>query len=255
MSLDIVDLREFYINPLGQAVRRVLRARLRRIWPNVKGETLLSLGYGTPLLRPWRGEAGALLAMMPGAQGVAYWPREGPNASCLVNITDLPLEDESVDRVILMHALETVPDADALLREVWRVLKSNGRALIIVPNRRGLWAHFDRTPFGTGQPYSSFQLKDTLRDHGFVVDRTWRALYMPPVQARPVLAMADKIEKYGSWLFPGFGGLLIVEAGKQVYAPLLTKSRSFHPRLVLPLPFPMPSREAHEGDSALYSGN
>ena len=52
MSSDIVDLREFYQSPLGQAVERLLRARLRRIWPNLKGEKILALGYGTPLLRP-----------------------------------------------------------------------------------------------------------------------------------------------------------------------------------------------------------
>src|ERR1700744_611546 len=102
----IVDLREFYLSPLGQAVRRLLRARLRRIWPNVKGERVLALGYGTPLLRPLLGEADALVAMMPATQGVAYWPREGPNVSSLVDIDNLPLSDGTIDRVILMHALE-----------------------------------------------------------------------------------------------------------------------------------------------------
>lgn len=241
MSLDIVDLREFYRNPLGQTVRHLLRTRVRRIWPDVKGETLLALGYGTPLLRPWLEEAHTVLAMTHKTMGVAYWPREGPNRACLTDLTNLPLPNESVDRVILLHALEAESDPDALLREVWRVLKGHGRALLIVPNRRGLWAHSDRTPFGTGRPYSAFQLRDTLRDHGFLVDRTWRSLYLPPLQARPVLAAADVLEKGLGWLLPGFGGLLVMEAGKQIYAPLLTKARNFKHRLVLPLPFPVPS--------------
>lgn len=240
MSIDVVDLREFYINPLGRAVRRILRVCLQRIWPSVRGETILTLGYGTPLLRPWLGEARALLAMMPGPQGVAYWPREGPNISCLTNINELPLPDESIDRIILMHALEAVPDSDGLLAEVWRVLKSNGRILAIVPNRRGLWAHSDRTPFGTGRPYSAFQLRDMLRDHGFLVDRSWRSLYMPPSQLRIFLRLADVMEKYAGWLFPSFGGLLLVEAGKQVYAPLLTKAKGNQRRLLLPLSLPVP---------------
>jgi SAM-dependent methyltransferase len=238
MYSDIVDLREFYLNPLGQAVRRLLRARLRRIWPNVKGERILALGYGTPLLRPWLGDAETLLPMMPAAQGVAYWPREGPNISTLVDIGDLPLRDQSIDRVILIHALEAVPEAAGMLRETWRVLKSGGRILMIVPNRRGIWAHSDRTPFGTGQPYSAFQIKDALRDHGFLVDRTWRALFMPPSQSRMWLSMADMLEKTGEKLFPGFGGLLIMEAGKQIYAPLAAKAKLTRHRLVLPLPIP-----------------
>ncbi len=241
MSLDIVDLREFYINPLGQTARRLLRARLAKIWPQIEGQTVLALGYGTPLLRPWLEKAGNLLVMMPGEQGVAYWPREGPNKTCLTDLNNLPLPDECVDRVIVMHALETSREPDALLREAWRVLRANGQALFIVPNRRGLWAHSDRTPFGTGQPYSSSQLKQALRNQGFLIDRSWRALIMPPVQARPMLALADVMEKGAGWLFPGFGGLLVMEASKQIMGGILTKSRVPSRRLVLPLPFPVPS--------------
>ncbi len=240
MYSDIVDLREFYLSPLGHAVQRLLRARVQRIWPSVKGEKVLALGYGTPLLRPLLGEAASLIAMMPAAQGVAYWPREGPNISTLVDVGDLPLPDSSVDRVILMHAIEGAPEAHGLLREIWRVMKSGGRLLMIVPNRRGIWAHSDRTPFGTGQPYSAFQIKDTLRDHGFLADRTWRALYMPPSQSRLWLSMADTLETFGEKLFPGFGGVLVMEAGKQIYAPLTAKARLIRHRLVLPLPMPAP---------------
>jgi SAM-dependent methyltransferase len=241
MYTDVVDLREFYLSPLGQTVRRLLRARLSSVWPQLRGEKVLALGYGTPLLRPLLEEAGAVMAMMPAAQGVAYWPREGPNLSCLVDVDNLPLPDNSIDRVILMHALEGAASPQNILREIWRVLKSGGRVLTIVPNRRGLWAHSDRTPFGSGQPYSAFQIKDTLRDQGFLVDRMWRSLYLPPSQSRLMLSLADILEKYGEKLFPGFGGVLLLEAGKQLYAPFLTKSKVASHRLVLPLQMPVPS--------------
>lgn len=237
MHNDVVDLREFYLSPLGQTVRRILRARLSRIWPNPGNERILALGYGTPVLRPWLGSA-RLIALMPAAQGVAYWPREGPNVSALVDMDSLPLPDDSIDRVILMHAIESTSELHGLLREIWRVLKSGGRMLAAVPNRRGLWAHSDRTPFGTGQPYSAFQIKDTLRDHGFLVDRMFRALYLPPSQSRFLLPLADFLEKYGEIVCPGFGGLLLMEAGKQVYAPLAAKKKLSPHRLVLPLPLP-----------------
>jgi len=235
MYADIVDLREFYQSPLGRTAQRLLQARVLRIWPRLRGERVLALGYGTPLLRPWLEEAGALLAMMPDAQGVAYWPREGPNLSSLVDASNLPLADQSIDRAILLHALEGAESAASMLREIWRVLKGGGRLLLMVPNRRGLWAHSDRTPFGTGQPYSAFQLKDTLRDQGFLVDRSFRALYMPPSSSRLLLRAADFLERAGEVLFPGFG-----EAGKQLYAPLPAKRRAARHRLVLPLPMPAP---------------
>jgi SAM-dependent methyltransferase len=240
MFADVVDLREFYLSPLGQTARRLLRTQVRQIWPNVQGEQILALGYGTPLLRPFLAEAATIVTMMPAAQGVAYWPREGPNVSCLVETDRLPLPDNSIDRAILVHALEGADTPNGMLREIWRVLKSGGRILIIVPNRRGLWAHSDRTPFGTGRPYSAFQIKDTLRDHGFLIDRTWNTLYMPPSSSRLMLSLADFLEKYGPKFFPGFGGLLVMEAGKQLYGPLLTKSKTFPHRLVLPLPISGP---------------
>ncbi|MFY9288362.1 MAG: methyltransferase domain-containing protein [Alphaproteobacteria bacterium] len=247
MHTDIVDLREFYLSPLGQTARRLLRLRLREIWPQLRGERVLALGYGTPLLRPLLEEAGAILPMMPAVQGVSFWPREGPNLSALVDANNLPLPDASIDRVIIMHGLEGADDPHGMSREIWRVLKNSGRLLVIVPNRRGLWAHSDGTPFGTGQPYSSSQIKDTLRDHGFLVDRMWRSLYMPPSQSRLLLTLADFFEKYGARFFPGFGGLLLLEAGKQLYAPLLTKTKAASHRLILPLQMPVSSNPLPTG--------
>jgi len=247
MHTDIVDLREFYLGGLGQTVRRLLRDRIRHIWPNLRGETVLALGYGTPVMRSMLDEAHQIIAMMPATQGVSYWPREGPNRSCLVDSSNLPLADGSIDRVILMHGLEGASDPNAMMREVWRVMKSGGRVLMIVPNRRGVWAHSDGTPFGNGQPYSASQLRSMLRDHGLLVDRSWRALFMPPVHSRLVLSLAELFEKYGERLFPGFGGLLLMEAGKQLYAPLLVKPKPVGRRVVLPLPLPLPTNPVPTG--------
>ncbi len=238
MSLDVVDLREFYISPLGRVVRRLLREKLTGIWPSLTGETLLALGYGTPLLRPWLGQVERLVAIMPDAQGVAYWPREGPNVSCLADLSQLPLPDCSVDKVILLHALEPALDPEAVLDEVWRVLKPNGQALVVVPNRRGLWAHSDATPFGSGQPYSKSQLKSLLRKQGFLTERSWYALFLPPSASRLALSLAGLLEKYVARLCPAVGGVLVMEASKQLYAPTMVKVRSFGRRLILPMPFP-----------------
>lgn len=251
MYTDVLDLREFYLNPLGLTVRRVLRARLATIWPHLRGEKILALGYGTPLLRPLLDKGGEPFAMMPAPQGVVYWPREGPNLSSLVDIDNLPLPDSSIDRVILFHGFEGSTHPTHMLREVWRVLKSGGRLLMIVPNRHGLWAHSDRTPFGNGQPYSARQLKDVLSDQGFLVDRVWNALFLLPSASRMMLSMADLLERYGEILFPGLGGLHLMEAGKQLYEPLLTKRRVAKHRLVLPLPLPLPQGPLPAGRSSL----
>ncbi|MDE2028939.1 MAG: methyltransferase domain-containing protein [Alphaproteobacteria bacterium] len=233
----MVELREFYHNPAGRTARRLLCARVAALWPHVAGERILVLGYGPPMLRPWLGQAHSVHAFMPAGQGVAYWPREGPNISCLVDPTDLPLPDASIDRVVLLHALEAMPDPAPMLREIWRVLKSGGRLLTVAPNRRGFWAHNDRTPFGNGQPYSPRQARSLLHGQGFLIERLAFALYAPPGAARFGFSFVDRVEKIAARLFSGFGGVLLIEAGKQLYAPRVEKKALRH-RLVLPLPLP-----------------
>lgn len=239
MHSDILDLREFYLSSLGFTVRRMLRRRLERFWPSLKSERILALGYGTPLLRPWLEEKNTVLSMMPASQGVTYWPREGPNVSSLVDMENLPLPDLSIDRVVLLHALEGTADVQSLTREIHRVLKSQGRLLIMVPNRLGFWAHSDRTPFGNGEPYSATQVRNALHGAGFLIDRTVTTLFFPPTSSRLVLSLADYIEKFGEKVYPSFGGLLFIEASKQLYAPLLTKAKPRQHRLILPLPLPV----------------
>ncbi len=240
MFSDIIELRDFYQNPLGHMARRIISSRVSDMWPDMRGERVLILGYGAPLLRSLSQKTQALYAFMPAAQGVSYWPREGPNISCLIEIDNLPLPDNSIDRIIALHAMEGVAEPAAMLREVWRVMKSGGRFLTIVPNRRGLWAHSDRTPFGNGQPYSASQIKNALHHHGFLIERVRHALYAPPSALRLNLSFADKIEKIAARLFPGFGGLLFLEASKQLYAPIQPKTGGLRHRLVLPLSMPMP---------------
>lgn len=217
MRPDVIDLRDFYLSRLGQIVRRMIRRRIREIWPNAGGFSVLGLGYATPYLRPFRDEAERVLVIMPAAQGVTQWPGDGPNQVALADETDLPLPDASVDRVLLVHALENSEEIRPMLREVWRVMASGGRMLIVVPNRRGIWARFERTPFGQGYTFSPPQLNRLLRDNLFSPLQSTAALYMPPSASRMMLRAAGAWEQLGSRWGRAFAGVLVVEAGKQVY--------------------------------------
>ena len=163
---------------------RLLRARLREVWPNVRGETVLGLGYATPFLRPFIEEAERTMAFMPAQQGVTRWPREGRNLTALVDEIDLPLPDRSVDRVLLIHAVECTEQVRPLLREIWRVMADGGRLITVAPTRAGLWSQIDRSPFYQGHPYSPGQLAALLRANMFAPMRQTRALFMPPTRSR-----------------------------------------------------------------------
>src|ERR1700710_2319583 len=167
MSIDVVDLRDFYGQRLATVGRHFVGRGIRRRWSDARGQRVLGIGYATPYLGLFREEAERCLAFMPAAQGVVKWPTARPTLASLVDEYALPLPDSAMDRVLLVHALEMTDDAGALLREVWRVLNAGGKLLAVVPNRRGLWARMDTTPFGHGRPYSRPQIIQLLRDAWF----------------------------------------------------------------------------------------
>jgi len=236
MWMDVVDLRDFYASALGGTARRMIRRRIRDISPESKNMKVLGLGYTTPYLGMFKTDAERTLAFMPAAQGVLHWPNETRSLTTLVDEADLPLEDLSMDRVLIVHAVECSEQLRSLLREVWRVLKGNGKVLIVVPNRSGVWARMERTPFGFGRPYSPRQLNTLLRDTMFTPVRAERALYVPPSKSRMVLGSAPAWENIGHRLFPGFAGVCLVEATKQVYAGTPASTQGVRQRKMVALP-------------------
>lgn len=218
MSVDVIDLQEFYARPLGCVVRRLLLHRIRARWRNVRGLAVFGLGFATPYLGAFREEAARVAALMPAAQGVTAWPESGASLTALVDDTELPLPDASVDRLLVVHSLETSEATSGMLREIWRVLAPGGRVLLVVPNRRGVWSQIDATPFGHGRPYSRGQLARLLRDSLFTPVDWAHALHMPPFNWPVLLRSAVAWERLGAILWPAFSGVILVEATKQIYA-------------------------------------
>ena len=152
---------------------------------------------------------------------------------------ELPLPDASVDRVLLVHGLENTEQVGPLFREIWRVLASGGRLLVVVPNRRGIWARMERTPFGQGHPYSPGQLSRLLRDNLFLPGERISALYVPPLRSHMLLRTAGAWENLGHRLGNTFAGVLLMEADKQIYAvPTMKMRRRQRRPISLPLPAP-----------------
>jgi len=216
--MDVVDLKEFYSHGLGPVARRLIAHRVRARWSNMSGQRVAGLGYAAPYLGVWRDEALSVLALMPARQGVVHWPEGGRNAATLVHEADLPLADSSIDRLLVVHGLELWDGLEERLDEIWRVLAPDGRVLIVVPNRRGMWARADSTPFGHGRPFSRPQLIKFLREANFTPTGWSSALFVPPFERAFLRRSAAAWERLGLWLWPGFAGIIIVEATKQVFA-------------------------------------
>lgn len=228
MYCDLADLRSFYDSRLGSITKRLLRQRVLRLWQDLHPEErILALGYPLPLLRPLTPLVKQVTCVMPAQQGILTWPREGPNQALLAYEDHLPFADCSFDRILVLHALENTELLRPMLRELWRVLGSQGRLMVIVPNRRGLWTARDHTPFGHGHPYSQRQIKSLLSDCFFTPLRFEAGLYMPPFKEGASFRAAQTWERLGARWWPRFAGVLVIEACKQLYAGTPLKKEHF----------------------------
>ncbi len=220
MAADAHAAADFYATSRGAVASRLLRERLSLLWPNLRGQSVLGIGFTAPYLRLWREEAARCVALTPAQMGATRWPLGAPNLSCTAEEDALPFPDLLFDRVLLVHGLEAAESARRLLRETWRVLKDDGHLLVVAPNRAGIWAYSERTPFGHGQPYSFTQIGRLLAASLYRVERRDTALYLPPTNWRLVLRSAQLFEHTGRKWLTGFAGVTITEAVKDLYAAM-----------------------------------
>ncbi len=223
MATDVQAANDFYTSRRGGVAARLLRERLGLMWPDLAGQAVLGIGYTAPYLRLWREDAARCIALTPSQIGMARWPVGSPNLTCTAEEDALPFADSGFDRVLLVHGLEAAERSTRLLREVWRVLKDDGRLLIVAPNRAGLWAHVENTPFGQGQPYSAGQITRLLAATLFHEERRDTALFLPPTDLRVILRGAPLWERTGRRLLSGFAGVTLTEASKDLYAVIPLK--------------------------------
>lgn len=245
MFPDVVDLREFYESGFGLFTRKCVRAACQRLWANAGGEMVLGLGFATPYLRPYLQEAERVLAFMPAQQGVTWWPREGPNATALIDETRLPLPDLSIDKIILVHCLENTDHMGDLLQECARVLKPQGRMIVITPNRNGWWARSAGSPFSFGFSFSLPHLRRVLTHNRFQIERHERAGFVPAWAMSLLGKSVDWLERQGQRFFPALGSIFLVEVSKQVYARPIREKISVAQPVLIPMPdlvAPTPTR-------------
>ena len=93
MTIDVIDLRDFYSQRLGIVARRLINRGIHARWPDAQGQRVLGLGYPTPYLGLFREDSERCIAFMPAAQGVLKWPTARPTLAALVDEFSLPLPD------------------------------------------------------------------------------------------------------------------------------------------------------------------
>ncbi len=222
MRPDVLAMHKFYQTPLGQAVSQLIHRCVNPLWSATE-KPLYGLGYALPYLEHARDEADLVgyFALMPAAQGVFHWPSMQESATALVDEYHLPIADSSIDRLLVVHAIEHSDRPAHLFREIWRVLAPGGQVVVVAPNRRRTWSALDTTPFGYGQPYSRTQLSSLMADQMLPPEKWDTALMVPPLFWPGTAKLMRGVERGMHSLGKNMGGALVLSARKQVYGTLV----------------------------------
>lgn len=141
-----------------------------------------------------------------------------------ISLEELPFASQSMDLVVLPHALEFAEDPHRVLREVERVLMPEGQVVISGFNPISLWGlrqivgrTFD-APFlpREGQFLALPRLKDWLKLLGFEVHRGHFGCYRPPFSAERWQARFGFMEGFGDRWWSYCGAVYMVHAVKRV---------------------------------------
>jgi SAM-dependent methyltransferase len=118
----------------------------------------------------------------------AFNSHRGPRQSAVGDVRDLPFRDAAFDAIYSMGTIEHFDETERAVREIARVLRPGGRAIVGVPNR---YDPFLRAPFvaalqavglygyGFEKSYSRGALKEMLEDAGLTVIAETAILFIP----------------------------------------------------------------------------
>jgi len=229
----IIGLGHWLQTPAGRYLLAWEQARLDEAVADIFGFHALQLGL--PELDALRGNRmpHRWIALDAEATLPASSPGLEPSAAMLrCDFDALPLDSQSLDLVVLPHALELARDAHLALREVERVLRPEGRVVILGFNPNSLWGlrqRFGRlrlrvAPRSTRPLYlpsdgdfiGHRRLRDWLRLLSFEVEDGRFGCYRPPFESAQWLLRFGWLESVGERWWPVFGAVYCVVAVKRV---------------------------------------
>lgn len=218
MRQSAATLEAFYTSRIGRAASALIARRISDLWASGPGEIILGIGYTLPVFAAWPAPHMVGLSVLPEEIGS---PAPAPTHQGRVLLAPehrLPFAEASFDRILMLHALEEADHPRQLMREAWRLLAPEGRLIIGTTNRRSLWSVNEALALGHGRPWTRRQLVRFLSESLFQVTASATAVHMPPLDWSVITSAANIWERVGDTAMPGFGGLVLVEATKRLYA-------------------------------------
>lgn len=203
-------LRDWFQAPLGQYLLEKERAYLDEVTPDIFGFHALQLGMSeVDLLRENRITHKMRIA-------------DCGEVDVLAKCHELPLATQSIDLVVLAHALEFADEPHAILREVDRVMMPEGRLVIVGFNPWSLWGlrsalGFSREQYPwNGRFLSLLRVKDWLALLGFDVSAGRLIAYAPPFDSERWRRRFGFMEPAGDRWWAVGGAVYMLQAIKRV---------------------------------------
>lgn len=216
-------LQAWFDSPLGRSLGEIERDALDRHLDRWTGARLLQVG----------GFGGGRRVRRANTSRQWLVDREAP-ADCLLEPERLPFLSDTMDIVVLVHALEFSSNPHRVLREAARVLAPEGHLVVLAFNRLSLWG-LTRALSGRsrrGAPWNGRYLTAwRLRDWLALLDLETRVseayFYRPPLNRPKLQERLVRLERIGPAVLPWFGGVHLMVAQKHV--PALTPLRPLRP--------------------------
>lgn len=199
--------------PLGQRCLKVERGLVRQALEQAFGEQFLQIGL-------WGGEDSFTRYARTQRTTLLDW-RPLPAAQVLSDTHALAITTGSVDAVLLPHTLELAPSPHALLREVDRVLRADGRVVVLSFNPNGLWglrqvASPGGYPPGHRPPMLESRLGDWLKLLSFDIDKRTRYCHTLPLERVRRFGTFPREDWARRWM-PVLGGGYLLSARKRAH--------------------------------------
>ncbi len=245
-----LQLQEWYTSPAGQILSNELKDKMEMLLPNLFGYFALqigSLGNDIDLLASSTISKKIHMAIAPSQGNISATPLA------------LPFPQDTIDLIVMPHTLEFSHDPHQVLREVYRVLISEGHLVLIAFNplsmmglTKLLLTRSKRVPW-TGHFYTARRLKDWLALLDFTILKTQRVGFRPPIQNMRVqqrLEVLNKMQRFG---MGRVGDIQIFVAQKRVLT-LTPRPQPWRPRRsILPVNVAEPSaRQTPHAQASRY---
>ncbi len=216
-----MSLTHWFNTPLGQFVKQAETTLLTAHLQNLFGYHLLLIGAGNTQWLEFSRIPHRLF--VPVDKGLPLDSHHQQSGSLIqADAAYLPIATDSVDTVILQHALDFSDDPHQVLREAERVLMPGGRILVCGFNARSLWGlsrvlHFKQAhvPWN-GKFQSTSRLKDWLCLLGFEMEFHQKVFFRPPFKSENVLNKLEFMERVCAKVLPFTGGVYLLVAKKKV---------------------------------------